>query len=391
MMTALAILAILIAVINKSQGLDTVVLDPIEYCAPLVDYATSSVGPADRLSFDEYKGYVNELISIYPDPFNRGNIYEEIDLARNETSMELRAVFDELANEVCQSVFGDIDPTRCSGDSIQVFEGISNLGGGDISVEVAFMFTVCESSVQFLLGQVRTDSPSMAPSYSGELSFSNNYQLEAVVSAELRDAGKEPTLESAGNSLIQALESYTKVQSWDYIESSGDEVVNCEIQFFDRVIVSSASVDCPVRRSTFSNVAFSESQCFRYSIQTNVRISSDSVCIERRAAIAESLKNRFDNAFRSGELNTFLCTDTECYVLTYTDETERDLALPIALGVTGALFLTIAFFTCRTKSKSADDDDDSHSSAAIQVEFPIPKLPRDDEPIQIEQAIPIAL
>jgi hypothetical protein len=146
---------------------------------------------------------------------------------------------------------------------------------------------------------------------------------------------------------------------------------------------------CPVRRSTFSNVAFAQFQCFRYTIQTNVRISSDSICIERRDAIAESLKRRFDNAFRSGELNTFLCTDTECYVKTFI-ETGREWALPVAFGITGAIFLTFAFFTCRNKSK-AQDDDSSSSSVAIQVEFPVPKLPSDDEPIQTEQKVPIAL
>lgn len=243
MKTAAAIFAFFLAILNTSQGLETLVLDFNEYCSPIIDYASSLTGPTDRLSFDEYKGYVSELISLYPDPFDRGNIYEEIDFNRNETSMELRTVFDELANDVCQSIFQDDAQVSCSTDSIQVFGGINDLSGGIVNEGVAFMFTVCEKSVQFLIGQVQSDSPSMAPSYSGALSFSNNFQVEAIISTELRNAGKEPTLESAGNSLIQALESYTKQQTWEFIEIRGDDMlVDCGIQFFDRIVLSSQAI-----------------------------------------------------------------------------------------------------------------------------------------------------
>jgi hypothetical protein len=243
MRTAAAIFTFLASILSISHALETLVLDLDAYCSPISNYASRLAGPANRLSFDEYKGYVNDLISIYPDPFDRGNIYEEIDLGRNETSMELRTVFDELANEVCQGIFQDSTQTICNSDSIQVFDGISDLSVATVNEEVAFMFTVCERSVQFLIGQVQSDSPSMAPSYSGELSFSNKFQVEAIISKELRDEGKEPTLETAGNSLIQALESYTKTQSWDFIENRGDdELVDCGIQFFDRVILSSEAI-----------------------------------------------------------------------------------------------------------------------------------------------------
>lgn len=373
-----------------AQGLETVVLDLNEYCGPLLDYANKLSGPTDRLSFEEYKGYVNELITLYSDPYGRGNIYQEIDLSRNETSAELKIVFDQLANQVCQDIFQETADSSCSNGSIQVFDGINDLAGGTVNEGIAFMFSVCERTVQFMLDQVRSDSPSMAPSYSGALSFSNNFQVEAVISAELRNEGKEPTLESAGNILIRGLEQYTEVQDWDFVEVDRDgTLVNCGIQFFDRTVISSQVIACPARRRTFATVDFDSFQCFRYTIETNVRISSDSACIAKRESIADSLKRRFDNAYRNGELNTFLCNDTECYILTFI-ESGRDWILPLAYGLTGAIFLTFAVFTCRNKTK-AGGDDDSMSSSAIEVEFPIPQLPRDEEPIQIEQKVPVAL
>jgi len=99
------------------------------------------------------------------------------------------------------------------------------------------------------------------------------------------------------------------------------------------------------------------------------------------------LKNMVDKAYKKGELDELLCnnkTEATCSVITFVDDINRNpVVFGTAFGVVGALILLIGWKTCGNKNQKTD-----LSEPAIEVEFPVPQLPREDEKVQLEQQIP---
>jgi hypothetical protein len=132
---------------------DNVVLDFLDQCYnPLIAPSNNIDSNDNTLTMDEYKTYVSNLIQADLDK------YGEVDINNPQISDELELEFGGLV-ELCPAFFNTTDTVaeNCSDEEIHVIQT------GDEDLSKAFLFTVCETSIEFLNKKIASDAPSLAP------------------------------------------------------------------------------------------------------------------------------------------------------------------------------------------------------------------------------------
>jgi len=180
----------LFTILSLTFAVDNVVLDLQYQCyEPLI--ASNSIDPnINSLTMDEYKAFVDDLI-------DKDEKYREIDAT--QISGELGEEFDGLVDS-CPNFFNittDTVAENCSKDEIKVT--------GDTDMSKAFVFTVCERTIEFLNEKVASEAPSLAPTFEGKVySFKT---APILVEAEGKD-GTQDLLKTTGKEVELAVETY---------------------------------------------------------------------------------------------------------------------------------------------------------------------------------------
>jgi len=356
-----ASLAFLSTTLYLAHAADTVVFElDVDCIEPLKASAIDG-----NLSKDEYKTFTDKLIQ------NSSPLYDEIDVYDDETSAALDSHFDDLT-DLCRDIFVSEPEVYCKNNSIHVSDG------DDAALQI-WRFKVCLRSFEFLNEKVRSEPPSEAPTIPvmQEQSFTNVVTAKVKKGLDKNGAGKQ--LEGAVENVMQ-----------EWISSSEESRDN--VQFIVSVTEKVNMInDCRVKKylserevKSFEN----SSTCYIFTIRTTVRISEQHS--KRGTLVIAEAKKIVNTAFLDGVIQEILCPEDDkdmvCQIMTFVEKIPfgPGYQLATAFGIVGSIVLLMAYKTCNCKiggKRNTSDD----SSSEIEVEFPLPKLPREDEKIQLEQ------
>jgi len=152
-------------------------------------------------------------------------------------------------------------------------------------------------------------------------------------------------------------------------------------------------IDCPKRQSTNSTSdkdleGDGELRCFQVKVTTKVKITK----IESNATcdhIKKDLENEVQTAINAGGLDPYFCTGSStCTFRTFIEIiTDDETLIFVLVGVSGGLLM---FFFVIAKFCRCGGGTPGGLQKGVEIEFPIPSLPHDDEAFEIEQQIPLA-
>ena len=162
---------------------DNVVLDFLDQCYNPLIASNTIDSNFNTLTMDEYKTYVNNLIQTDLDK------YGEVDVNNPQISDEVEFIFGGLV-ELCPAFFNTTGTVaeNCSDEEIHVIHT------GDEDLSKAFLFTVCETSIEFLNKKIASDAPSLAP----------NIQVDTDVPAD-RNTNNAPLVFGVAFGVVGAL------------------------------------------------------------------------------------------------------------------------------------------------------------------------------------------
>lgn len=383
--TILTILKILI--ISQAQN---VIVDLNNQCyTPLQEKANNDTH-SDKLNFDEYLLYIQELIDIDPDP-----IYQQIDLQDTSIRANLEQSFQDLTGVVCTDIFrNEGADVNCSENEIIIYPGIKTTPTSETLRQKIFLFAVCENSLEFLRDEVKTSFPSSFPSIAPSLPPSPAPQPRGI---KIDTFPFNIFIETSSDYVLddEASESL-KEQVLDAFEEAVVNVVSenkdrCSINYTRSTLVSAEIIECSSRRRNPNSKELGEgvdAVCFEFKFQAEFSY----VPTEDECENIDFIRDAVTDAITEGSMDDTLCPDAQavCDIITFVNRNTA-IIMPVLYGLAGGVFVLIGVLASRwNRKKNKDKNRDLEiDNPELQVNFPIPDLPYDYEGILVEQDIPM--